>query len=175
MIGLLRRDSDPRGQALVEFALVILVVILLMVGILDFGRVVFASNNMSHAAREATRQASVSPLDCESIYYVVQHQTQASSDVTVTVEYRLPPSSSNPDPAWAPVVCPAAYDPSATYDFDPATPALGTAVDEVKIEGEVRVTVADEVPLATPLIANLVGDVFDVSGQSAMSVTFVPK
>jgi hypothetical protein len=172
---MMRRDSDPRGQALVEFALVIVVVILLMVGILDFGRVVFASNNMSHAAREATRQASVSPLDCESIYYVVQHQTQASSDVTVTVEYRPHPSRSIQNPVWASVGCAAAYDPSATYDFDPATGTLGTVAPPPAIEGEVRVTVADEVPLATPLIANLVGDVLDVSGQSAMSVTFVPK
>jgi hypothetical protein len=43
------------------------------------------------------------------------------------------------------------------------------------IGGEVRVTVADQVPLATPLVSNLVGDVFDVSGQSAMSVTWVPN
>jgi hypothetical protein len=172
---MLRHDSDPRGQALVEFALVIMIVILLMVGILDFGRVVFASNNMSHAAREATRQASVSPLDCESIYYVIQHQTQASSDVTVTVEYRPQPSSSSQDPAWATVACPASYDPAATYDFDSATGALGTLSPAPQLPwGEVRVTVADQVPLATPIIANLVGDVFDVSGQSAMSVTFVP-
>jgi uncharacterized protein (UPF0333 family) len=174
-MGMLRQESDPRGQALVEFALVIVVVILVMVGILDFGRVVFASNNMSHAAREATRQASVSPLDCESIYFVVQYQTQASSDVTVTVEYRRQPSSSIQNPVWATVACPAAYDPSATYDFDPATGTLGTVAPAPSIEGEVRVTVADQVPLATPIIANLVGDIFDVSGQSAMSVTFVPK
>ena len=172
---MLTHESEPRGQALVEFALVIVIVLLLMVGILDFGRVVFASNNMSHAAREATRQASVSPLDCDSIYYVVQHQTQASSDVTVTVEYRRHPSSSIPNPAWATVACPVVYDPSATYDFDPATGMLGTVAPGAAIEGEVRVTVADQVPLATPLIATLVGDVFDVSGQSAMSVTWVPK
>jgi hypothetical protein len=160
---------------MVEFALVIVVVILLMLGILDLGRVVFASNNMSHAAREATRQASVSPLDCESIYYVVQHQTQASPDVTVTVEYRRQPSPSFPNPGWATVACPTAYTPSGTYDFDPATGTLGTVVPDPSIGGEIRITVADGVALATPIIANLVGDVIDVSGQSAMSVTWTPN
>jgi Flp pilus assembly protein TadG len=169
------RETEPRGQALVEFTLVILIVLLLMVGILDFGRVVFASNDMSHAAREATRQASVSPLDCDSIYFVAQRQTQASSDVTVTVEYRRQPSPSIPNPAWATVACPAAYSSSGTYDFDPSTGTLGTVAPDPLIGGEVRVTVADQVPLATPLVSNLVGDVFDVSGQSAMSVTWVPN
>ena len=170
-----RAGSDPRGQAMVEFALVIMVVILLMLGILDLGRVVFAHNNMSHAAREATRQASVSPLDCESIYFVVQHQTQAGSDVSILIEYRRQPSPSIPAPAWATVTCPASYAPSGTYDFDPATGALGTVVPDPGIGGEIRVTVADGVALATPVIANIVGDVIDVSGQSAMSVTWTPN
>jgi hypothetical protein len=167
--------SDRRGQAMVEFTLVIMVVILLMLGILDLGRVVFAHNNMSHAAREATRQGSVSPLDCESIYYVVQHQTQASSDVTVAIEYRRQPSPSIPNPAWTAVACPTAYAPTGTYDFDPATGAAGTVVPDPSIGGEIRITVADGVALATPIIANLVGDVIDVSGQSAMSVTWTPN
>lgn len=164
----------PEGQALVEFALVLLIVLLLMLGIVDFGRAIFASNSMSHASREATRQASVSPLDCESVYYVVQRQTRASESVTVSIGYRKPPATSDPNPAWNTVSCPAAYDPSATYDFDPATGAWGSVAPAPQPEGEIRVVVTDDVTIATPLISNIVGGSIAVDGESAMKVSFTP-
>lgn len=57
-----RRDQAPnrsRGQALVEFALIIPVFLALLMGILDFGRVVWATTSLSSAAREAARFAIV--------------------------------------------------------------------------------------------------------------------
>jgi hypothetical protein len=53
-----RRDRS-RGQAMVEFALVIPVFILLMVGIFDLGRVIWVNDTLSTAAREAARYAIV--------------------------------------------------------------------------------------------------------------------
>ena len=53
------RRQKPRGQAMVEFALVIPVFILLMVGIFDLGRVIWVNDTLSTAAREATRYAIV--------------------------------------------------------------------------------------------------------------------
>src|SRR5438105_11116209 len=88
-----------RGQALVEFALILPVFILLLVGPLDVGRVVFASNDASHAARDATRFASVSPLDCDCIFYVIQHQIQGDDAVSGAVAYPPIPSSSNQNPS----------------------------------------------------------------------------
>lgn len=152
---------------MVEFALVIVIVLLVMVGILDFGRVVFASNDSSHAARDAARQASVSPLDCDSIYYVVQRQTQAQASVTASVDYRAVPSS-----GWTTGICPA-YSPAGAYDDDPATGANITAT--VSIGGEVRVVVRNAVALATPLMSNIVGGSLTVSGSSSMAVTYVPS
>src|SRR5688572_20119200 len=105
-----RLFSDCRGQTMVEFALVITIVILVMVGIVDFGRVVFAHNDSSNAARDATRQASVSPVDCESIFHVVQVQTQRQGAVTASVDYRNQPSVTFPSPVWTIGICPA-YDP----------------------------------------------------------------
>jgi hypothetical protein len=49
----------PRGQALVEFALILPVFVLLIVGIFDFGRVVWATTSVTNAAREAARYAIV--------------------------------------------------------------------------------------------------------------------
>lgn len=51
--------SDHRGQALVEFALAIPIVLLLMLGTLDLGRAIFAYNSISNAARSGVRVAIV--------------------------------------------------------------------------------------------------------------------
>ena len=48
-----------RGQSLVEFALVLPVFLLLLFGLVDGARYVFASNAVSNAAREGARRASV--------------------------------------------------------------------------------------------------------------------
>jgi len=53
------RSDRSRGQAMVEFALVIPVFILLMVGIFDLGRVVWVNDTLATAAREAARFAIV--------------------------------------------------------------------------------------------------------------------
>ncbi len=164
--------ETSRGQAAVEFALIVPVFMLLLVGLLDVGRVVFASNDASHASRDATRFASVSPLDCDSIFYVIQHQIQGSASVTVTVSYRAIPSSSNQNPSWT-NVCPA-YNPAITYDNDPSTGTMSNAVTPM-VGGEIRVVVTNPVSLATPLVSNLLGGTITVRGSSDMSVTFVPS
>ena len=53
-----RRDSS-RGQTMVEFALVLPILVLLLAGFFDLGRVVLASDSLAHAAREAGRYAVV--------------------------------------------------------------------------------------------------------------------
>src|SRR4029077_3264030 len=55
----LRRDRRGRGQALVEFALVIPIFLLLLIAIFDMGRAVFAYNTLTNAAREGARIAIV--------------------------------------------------------------------------------------------------------------------
>ncbi len=52
-------DWRGRGQALVEFALVLPIIVLLVLGLLDLGRAVFSYNTLSQAARQATRTAMV--------------------------------------------------------------------------------------------------------------------
>jgi len=48
-----------RGQALVEFALVLPVFVVLLMSIFDFGRVIWAKNSLESAAREGARYAIV--------------------------------------------------------------------------------------------------------------------
>jgi Flp pilus assembly protein TadG len=53
------RHTKPRGQAMVEFALVIPVFLLLLIGLFDFGRVIWVNDTLATAAREAVRYAIV--------------------------------------------------------------------------------------------------------------------
>lgn len=52
---------DRRGAAAVEFALVVPVFLMLLLGGMEFGRYVWTAVTLEHAAREATRFALVHP------------------------------------------------------------------------------------------------------------------
>ena len=52
-------ESRSRGQALVEFALVIPIFLLLIFGLLDMGRFVYMHSTLSQAAREGARLGAV--------------------------------------------------------------------------------------------------------------------
>ena len=51
--------SPSRGQALVEFALVFPVLLLILMGLFDFGRAIVAYNTISEAARNGARVSIV--------------------------------------------------------------------------------------------------------------------
>jgi len=57
--------SSERGSALVEFGLIAIVLFMLIFGIIDFGRALFAYHYIANTAREATRMASVRGADCQ--------------------------------------------------------------------------------------------------------------
>lgn len=100
-------DAD-RGAAAVEFALLLPVLLLLVFGIIDFGRAINAQITLTQAAREGARLAALGQPDVVS-------RTQAAatgiSPVTVTV-----------------TACPAGAGPGAdavvstSYSFTFATP-----------------------------------------------------
>jgi TadE-like protein len=54
-----RRSDGPPGQALVEFALVIPIFLVVLFGMLDAGRYVYMRSVLSQAAREGARVAAV--------------------------------------------------------------------------------------------------------------------
>ena len=56
---LLGRRSSGRGQTLVEFAIVIPLIMVVLLGLFDLGRGVYAYNTLAQAARQATRTAIV--------------------------------------------------------------------------------------------------------------------
>lgn len=56
---MIRPRRREGGQSLVEFALLLPVLLVILLGLLDFGRAVFAYNSVSEAARNGSRVAIV--------------------------------------------------------------------------------------------------------------------
>ena len=57
--------KDERGQSLVETALVLPLLLLLIVGILDFGRVTYSYAHLQMAAQETVRKGGLGKTDAE--------------------------------------------------------------------------------------------------------------
>ena len=100
---------SQRGTALVEFALVASIVILLTLSVFQLGFVYFAISDLNNAARDGARYGSVHPGDDSLIKTnVMKHlsfannssvhidvtrpdgNTNADSRITVTLQYTIP-------------------------------------------------------------------------------------
>ena len=94
---------QERGQALAEFAVVLPVLMLIIVGILTFGRYMNYSNQETQLASQAARWAAVNvdPSGTQTLQTFVQSQTtgeleNGSSDVTSPAHVYLYYPSSDP-------------------------------------------------------------------------------
>lgn len=157
------RHDSPRGQTLVEFALVLPIFILLLVGIFDFGRAIYAYNTVSNAAREAVRVGIVNQ-NCSAVGTEAQNRA-ASLDVNFAPTVAAPCG-----PAGTDVVIqflnsdgstPSGSDNCVEPNLDPGVP-IGCLVE---------VTVTYEYNAATPIIGNLVGTL-DLQASTRQAVEF---
>ena len=73
-----KREKRERGQALVEFAMVLPVLILLVVGMMQFGLLFHEYLLVTHAAREGARVATLGGSDAEIIAAVNAAATSPS-------------------------------------------------------------------------------------------------
>lgn len=143
----------PRGQALVEFALVVPFFLLLLFGIIDLGRLVYAANAVSNGAREAARAGSVAnrPPECGGMSREACVQAVAAShawglpaadiDTDVTCE-RWPAGSSTPT-AIGVGQCRTSdlLTVHSETGFELLTPLIGQFIGNVPLVGESKVTV----------------------------------
>ena len=100
-----RRD-DGRGQSLVEFALVLPLFLILVFGVVDGGRAIFAFNQMSQIARTVARTASTAcfqtatPCDAASgpiSTAITDASVGLQAPLTVTVTCIDPATGTEPD------------------------------------------------------------------------------
>lgn len=100
--------KSQRGQALVETAFIIPILLILLFGITDLGRVFHAYLTLDHAGREAARVATVggddddiiakielttSGLNQDQLTYTISPQGKSNrpsgSEVTITLKYPI--------------------------------------------------------------------------------------
>lgn len=100
------KTRKKRGQAAVEFALAMPILMLIIVGLLETGRLVFIYGSVVTASREATRYGSTVGLvngnpdafqyqNCAGIIQMAQDRAFLidPSNLTVTIEYDAPGST----------------------------------------------------------------------------------
>lgn len=131
-----RSASSSRGQALVEFALIIPVFILVVMGIFDLGRAVYGFNTVNNAAREAARLAIVDQTAAEVKAEAVLHAVGLGLTVNdVTVDYRAQTSPQTAGSCTTLAInCIANV--RVKYSYTAATPGIGALVGTIPIYGE---------------------------------------
>lgn len=67
MMRRLRARGNQRGSTLVEFSLAVVAILIVLFGIIDIGRALYAYNWLSDAARRATRYAMVRGTKCTGL------------------------------------------------------------------------------------------------------------
>ena len=160
---MLRREKGGRrGQTLVEFALILPIFILLLVGIFDFGRAIYAFNTISNAAREAVRVGIVDQ-SCDVIGTEAQNRAGLGIVWAPTVAAPCGPAGTGVVVRFlnADGSTPSGSDNCVEPDLDPGVP----------ISCLVEVTVSYEYNAATPIIGNLVGTL-DLQASTRQAVEF---
>ncbi len=89
--------KDCRGTAFVEFGLLAPVFFLVTVGILDFGRMVWLSNTVEHAATEGARYAAIRGSKKATVA-----TTQTITDFVRGQAELIPPSDMTVNVSWTP-------------------------------------------------------------------------
>jgi len=82
------------GQSVVEFALVLPIFILLLMGIIEFGRIWMTMNVLSSASREGARIAAVTGPDASRVNNTVQSALSSASLPSGTVSINGPNGNS---------------------------------------------------------------------------------
>lgn len=150
------------GQALVEFSLVIPVFLLLLFGIIDFGRFVYTANGLNQAAREAARVGSVSiRTECSGTRDACIAQI-ARSRVPGIIGTITLPAAANGEAFTA-----------GNYGCFRLGAAGGTptsvGVNNCRSGDLLRVGLRNQFALVTPLIAQFIGNL-TIRGEAVVTV-----
>ncbi len=162
----------PRGQSLTEFALILPLLLLVLLGIVEFARILQAYITVQHAARTGARYAVTGqfilldegpdgvPGTDDDVW-----ASRPSSIITTTHNAAIGLARVRPD-ADIPAREPRA---DLGYYYDVVLePANGGVPHGVGITDTITVTVHYNVPLLTPIIGNILGDVVHVAGRAVM-------
>jgi Flp pilus assembly protein TadG len=113
--------TKERGQALVEFSIAIILLLVIFMGVFDLGRGIYVYNGVSQAAREIARRTSVYPgitlgqsAESQAVIAIQRAQTPGMAAPTFQcVDIAGSPTGSVPCPSgsFVRVTVSASYDP----------------------------------------------------------------
>jgi Flp pilus assembly protein TadG len=139
----LNRRRRSRGQALVEFALVFPIALIVLFGIFDVGRLVFMYTGLTNAAREGARLAIVNQ-DVPRVEQRVQ-DTSFGSTVSnigdpldpVVAYYHEDPNIDDPtaNPECATIVTGCVAVVTARVEWSAITPIIGSIIGPITLTG----------------------------------------
>lgn len=129
------RTEGQHGQSLVEFSLTIIIFLVILMGVVDFGTAVYKFNGVSQAAREIARVTSVHPCAVPAALTCAPGSSPETLAVVAT-QKGLVPALTNPvitcidqtGAAVAPNPCDFSTDSvqvTITAPYRPVTPLLG--------------------------------------------------
>ena len=159
-----RSNGGQASQALIEFALISPVLLLLLFGIIDIGRAVFYYDTLNHAAREGARTAVRAPFRLPTNADVLSTVTAQLIGAPVTAPCPQGPVTTATPPANAAWLYVTEPSPPTTVETTPPANAPGgeysaaasggcSAVNPATSNSPLQVTLRFNLILITPVIA----------------------
>ncbi len=121
-----------KGQSLVEFSFLAVFLIILLAGVVDFGRAYFTFIQMRDAAQEGASYGSFEPNDFSGIEARVRDTMKDPVDLSDPTVVQVTPALSNP--------------PYACAGFNPSSLETNT----------IRVTIYYEMPITVPFLGAII-------------------
>ena len=138
-----RPSERERGQAMVEFAAVLLPLVLILAGIIQFGFLFSAYVGVSNAAREAAREGSIHEFDASV--------SQAANDLA-RCQAILTAATQSIDPGVPGTFSGNCSTVTGGGDLAIAYPDSGTCTGTSRTGCQLRVTLTYRQPLFVPLV-----------------------
>lgn len=153
-----RHRKRSRGQALVEFAIALPLIVLVIVGLIDMGRGIYAYNTLAQSARQANRMAMVNQnLASVKAQAVASAPTLDLTIANVDVCFKTATSTqgdcsdSTIDPCPAPYAIGCLAIVRTHMAFTPITPLLGSLIGTIQLSSTSIEPIEYVCPTATHL------------------------
>lgn len=170
------RDSQ-RSQALIEFALVSPVLLLLIFGVIDLGRAIFYYDTLNHAAREGARVAARASNTLPTNADVLTAVTSQMQGVPVSQPCPQGPISGATPPAnsaWLYVTEPSPPGPveptpppnAPGGEYPAASAGSCSAVNPATGNDQLQVTIRFNLVLITPIVAQATANHIVISASA---------
>jgi len=85
----MRRKNSERGQSFVETGLVLLIFLMLLIGIIDFGQVLYFHQSLVERARAAARYGAINPTDTTGIKNVAVYNSATITGTPPAILYGM--------------------------------------------------------------------------------------